>query len=189
MAENLLKEYYPEILENSIPLSVTDLVRRLNLNLVEVTLTTDKSVLGKMVFKDSEVDVIVNGKNSKLFVKGGTILVDPEIKEIRNEGSYNNTIVHECVHWIMHRINNEYNFILREKYDIKINLEDREWIDAAYKAGIANIDKMVENDEMTIDEAEKTPHGYAWSEVNKGDGTVGYKANIYGADGISNDGK
>ena len=89
----------------------------------------------------------------------------------------------------MHRINNEYNFILREKYDIKINLEDREWIDAAYKAGIANIDKMVENDEMTIDEAEKTPHGYAWSEVNKGDGTVGYKANIYGADGISNDGK
>lgn len=129
VAENILKEFYPNALENIIPLSVTELVRRLNLNLVEVTLTTDKSVLGKMVFKDSEVDVIVDGKNSKLFVKGGTILVDSEIKEIRNEGSYNNTIVHECVHWIMHRINNEYNFILREKYGIKINLEDREWIE------------------------------------------------------------
>lgn len=129
VAENILKEFYPDALENIIPLSVTELVRRLNLNLVEVTLTTDKLILGKMVFKDSEVDVIADGKNSKLFVKGGTILVDPEIKEIRNEGSYNNTIAHECVHWIMHRINNEYNFILREKYGIKINLEDREWIE------------------------------------------------------------
>jgi len=129
VAENLLKEYYSEVLENSIPLSVIELVRRLNLNIVEEVLTKDKSILGKMVFKDSEVDVIIDGKNSKIFVREGTILVDPEIKIIRNEGSYNNTIVHECVHWIMHRINTEYNFILGEKYGIKINREDREWIE------------------------------------------------------------
>ena len=67
------------------------------------------------------------------------------------------------------------------------NTEDE--LDAAYKAGIAKIDDMIKKHEMTIDEAEKTPHGYAWSEVNKGDGTVGYKANVYGSDGISNDGK
>ena len=129
VAENLLKEYYPEVLENSIPLSVIELVRRLNLNIVEEVLTKDKSILGKMVFKDSEVDVIIDGEESKIFVREGTILVDPEIKIIRNEGSYNNTIVHECVHWIMHRINTEYNFILGEKYGIKINREDREWIE------------------------------------------------------------
>lgn len=129
VAENLLKEYYPEVLENNIPLSVIELVRRLNLNIVEEVLTKDKSILGKMVFKDSEVDVIIDGEESKIFVHEGTILVDPEIKIIRNEGSYNNTIVHECVHWIMHRINSEYNFILREKYGIKINREDREWIE------------------------------------------------------------
>ena len=67
------------------------------------------------------------------------------------------------------------------------NTEDE--LDNAYKAGIAKIDDMIKKHEMTIDDAEKTPHGYAWSEVNKGDGTVGYKANVYGSDGISNDGK
>lgn len=67
------------------------------------------------------------------------------------------------------------------------NTEDE--LDNAYKAGIAKIDDMIKKHEMTMDEAEKTPHGYAWSEVNKGDGTVGYKANVYGSDGISNDGK
>ena len=129
VAENILKQYYPEVLEKVIPLSVTELVKRLNLNLVEVALTKDKSIFGKMVFKDSKVDVTVDGEDSRIFVNGGTILVDPEVKEIRNEGSYNNTIVHECVHWIMHRLNSEYNFILKEKYGVKINREDREWIE------------------------------------------------------------
>lgn len=129
VAENILKQYYPEVLEKVIPLSVTELVKRLNLNLVEVALTKDKSIFGKMVFKDSKVDVTVDGEDSKIFVNGGTILVDPEVKEIRNEGSYNNTIAHECVHWIMHRLNSEYNFILKEKYGVKINREDREWIE------------------------------------------------------------
>ncbi len=33
----------------------------------------------------------------------GTIVVDPTIRDFRNQGSYNNTVVHEIVHWILHR--------------------------------------------------------------------------------------
>ena len=62
-------------------------------------------------------------------------------------------------------------------------------IDVVYKKGIATIDKMIMDDVMTIEEAEKTPYGYRWSQVNKLDGSVGYSANIYGIDGVSNDGK
>ena len=36
-------------------------------------------------------------------IKGKTIVVDPQIYLLRNLGSFNNTIVHECVHWIKHR--------------------------------------------------------------------------------------
>ena len=62
-------------------------------------------------------------------------------------------------------------------------------IDVAYKKGLDTIDKMIMDDVMTIEEAEKTPYGYRWSQVNKLDGSVGYSANIYGIDGVSNDGK
>ena len=36
-------------------------------------------------------------------VDEGTILVDPDVFFMRTLGSYNNTIVHECVHWGLHR--------------------------------------------------------------------------------------
>ena len=65
------------------------------------------------------------------------------------------------------------------------NSEDE--MDAAYKAGIAKIDDMIKKHEMTIDEAEKTPHGYSWSTVTKEDGSEGYRANLYGSDSVPND--
>ena len=60
-------------------------------------------------------------------------------------------------------------------------------MDAAYKAGIAKIDDMIKKHEMTIDEAEKTPHGYSWSSVVKEDGSEGYRASLYGSDSVPND--
>ena len=36
-------------------------------------------------------------------VKSGTILADPEIFFLRTLGSWNNTVIHECVHWLKHR--------------------------------------------------------------------------------------
>jgi transcriptional regulator with XRE-family HTH domain len=33
----------------------------------------------------------------------GTIVVDPSVAFQRNLGAYNNTIVHECVHWALHK--------------------------------------------------------------------------------------
>lgn len=36
-------------------------------------------------------------------MKSGTILIDPRVAYIRNLGALNNTIIHECVHWHIHR--------------------------------------------------------------------------------------
>ena len=36
-------------------------------------------------------------------IEGKTIVVDPYMYLLRNPGSVNNTIIHECVHWVKHR--------------------------------------------------------------------------------------
>ena len=36
-------------------------------------------------------------------VMPGTVIVDPNVAFQRNLGAYNNTIVHECVHWELHK--------------------------------------------------------------------------------------
>ena len=36
-------------------------------------------------------------------IEAQTIVVDPEMFQLRNLGSVNNTIIHECVHWVLYR--------------------------------------------------------------------------------------
>ena len=33
----------------------------------------------------------------------GTIIVDPDVYFKRNLGCWNNTVIHECVHWFLHQ--------------------------------------------------------------------------------------
>lgn len=41
--------------------------------------------------------------NVTMQIEGKTIVVDPYMYLLRNLGSVNNTIIHECVHWVKHR--------------------------------------------------------------------------------------
>ncbi len=65
--------------------------------------STDCSIFGSIVFDDCYVSVYDGNIKNNIFFKGGTILVDPRVYEISNTGSYNNTIIHECVHWFLHK--------------------------------------------------------------------------------------
>lgn len=105
VAEQVLNDFYPEALERPMPINTDVLLERLQLEKYERMLTANSSVFGRIYFEDDEVNCynLEKGRGEILPVKAGTILVDPEVFFFRNIGSINNTIIHECVHWLFHR--------------------------------------------------------------------------------------
>ena len=115
VAKAFLNDYYPEALVEPMPVDVEEVVRRMGLDIEYVSLTNDLSIFGKMVFNDCEVDIWCDDKHiyESIEVKRGTILVDRNVYFMRNLGTVNNTVIHECFHWHKHR---KYHW-LRNVYD------------------------------------------------------------------------
>jgi transcriptional regulator with XRE-family HTH domain len=120
IAEDILEQYYPEMLQTPMALPIYNFVRNIGVEVEEGTLSSDGSIFGEMVFKDSLVIFFDGDQEKERTVKSGTVLVDPQVKGLRNQGSFNNTIIHECVHWLLHRTHNEYKSLLGSK-DTKIS--------------------------------------------------------------------
>lgn len=110
-AEDFLKEYYPEALK--VPMrgqtaTVVDpmtLAERLHLSVRTQRIKEDASVFGQIYFADADTEMYDRnlGAMVPVHVDAQTIVVDPEMFLLRNLGSVNNTIIHECVHWVKHR--------------------------------------------------------------------------------------
>lgn len=105
VATKFLQKYYPEVLLAPIYLDPMVLTERLNLKVEKTPITEDLSVFGQIYFRDTETVVYdpKNKTNIKIPVTCGTILVNPNVAFQRNLGAFNNTIVHECVHWHLHK--------------------------------------------------------------------------------------
>ena len=83
-------------------------IARKKLGLIVCTkyrLSEDFSILGQMCFNSGYVDVYLKDTDEyiQLTVRRGTMFIDPDVTELRNEGCFNNTVAHECVHWYKHR--------------------------------------------------------------------------------------
>ena len=104
-AQEILKLVYPEALHIPTKIDVRLFADRLGLKIKDACLSRDHSIFGQMVFHDCKVELYESEKGSSgsFDVEGGTILVDPDIKYLRAIGSWNNTVIHECVHWLKHR--------------------------------------------------------------------------------------
>lgn len=105
VAEQILKKYYPEALKQPMPIDTDILLKRIGLSKIERRISKDASVFGRIYFEDAE-SAFYNDDTERLEivpVKAGTIMVDPMVFFLRNMGSVNNTIIHECVHWLLHR--------------------------------------------------------------------------------------
>ena len=103
-AEDFLKRYYPEALTTPMAIDPTLLAQRMGLTILAHGITPDCSVFGELFFADCDAELydIKNDSIVTLPVKRGTIIVDPQNFFLRNLGSTNNTIIHECVHWDKH---------------------------------------------------------------------------------------
>ncbi len=111
VATAFLEEYYPEALkitqygQDPIWVDPNILTERLGLTIKNQRIREDSSVFGQIYFVDTEAEMYDSNiqSNVTMQIEGKTIVVDPYMYLLRNLGSVNNTIIHECVHWVKHR--------------------------------------------------------------------------------------
>ena len=104
ISESFLKKYYPEALRQPTPISVDSIVTAMGLTIHHEKLSPDDSIFGQMVFKDTVIEVVEEGDLVPKKFNKGSILVDKDVVFKRNVGSFNNTVIHECVHWELHKL-------------------------------------------------------------------------------------
>lgn len=105
VAADFLRRNYPRVLLEPTAIDVVDLAHEMGLTIERHHITKDFSVFGQIFFADCEVELYDPETDSTVhrLIKAKTIVVDPKAFFLRNIGSVNNTIVHECVHWDRHR--------------------------------------------------------------------------------------
>lgn len=105
IAKEFLIKFYPEGLDQNkiVPINPNTLSDRLGLSIVEHQISENNSVFGLIAFEPCTIEIYDNENIQKVDIDGGTIIVDPKVFFLRNIGSVNNTIVHECVHWRYHK--------------------------------------------------------------------------------------
>lgn len=111
VATEFLRDNFPSALRiparGQAPIWVDPTVLATNMRLtIKIhRIKEDASVFGQIFFKDTDADIYNETKKRDMLthIPGKTILVDPQMYLLRNLGSINNTIIHECVHWDKHR--------------------------------------------------------------------------------------
>lgn len=102
-AEKFLERYYPQALETPMPLPINEIINKMGLTVFYAPLTN--GVFGQTYFNTATVDTytsLVCREIVSTEIQSGTILVNPDVFFMKNIGTCNNTIIHECVHWDKH---------------------------------------------------------------------------------------
>lgn len=111
VATEFLKDHYKDALKvtpyGQPPVMVDPLVLAdsLGLTVKQQRIREDASVFGQIYFVETEAGMFDanEDKTVSMTIPEKTIVFDPQMYLLRNLGSVNNTIVHECVHWVKHR--------------------------------------------------------------------------------------
>lgn len=136
-ASKFLKEFCPEALKAPIKLNITEMLKKMNIDYYYAPL--EDGIFGKTYFAIDKVRVYTENllKTKTINIKPGTILVDIAKHIKRNEGSFRNTLIHECVHWYFHRnyfelrlcLNSEDTYVACYKRENKYAIKDIEWME------------------------------------------------------------
>lgn len=105
VADEFLNKYYPEARLQPMWIDPVKLAERMGLTVICHTISSEGTVFGQIYFREAEATLYdeKTEQTIKQKVSPGTIIVDPNVAFQRNLGAYNNTIVHECVHWEYHK--------------------------------------------------------------------------------------
>lgn len=102
-AEAFLGRYCRKALEAPMAVDIEELLFNLSLDMYHAPLSDN--LFGMTYFTEADVEIIDDETDKVInqHVDPGTILINPNIFFMRNVGSENNTIIHECLHWDRHR--------------------------------------------------------------------------------------
>lgn len=103
-AEDFLSRHYPKALLQPMPLPVLEVAQSMGMTVHYAPL--EDSVFGRTYFGAEKVTVYTDHTlkaKTEIVTKPGTMLINPNVYFMRNVGTANNTIIHECVHWDRHR--------------------------------------------------------------------------------------
>ena len=106
IATDFLSRFCEEALETPMPVPITAIAeKKMGLIILSRRLTEDFSVFGQMCFTRGRAQIYDKAEEEyrEIIVSKGTMIIDPDTYELRNEGCMNNTIAHESVHWDLHR--------------------------------------------------------------------------------------
>ena len=99
IAYRILDGFYHEALEKPTRVAAKKLAQRLGLKLMPAKLSDDYSRFGLLVMRDC--CLMIDGKPT--FVPARTILIDREACRRKRGGRTSWVIIHECIHFILHR--------------------------------------------------------------------------------------
>ncbi len=104
-AEEILSAYYPEALEGA-PVDAEKLAERIGLRVEAAPPCSDPNMFGEVFFENTS-DAVPARETGILKIRSverGTVLVRTVSKGPNiDRAIQNNTILHECVHWLLHR--------------------------------------------------------------------------------------
>ena len=103
-AEQFLSRNYKKALLQPMRIDAVELAKSMGMEVYYAPLKD--SIFGMTYFGEEKVTVFkdfFSAETEEIQTKPGTMLINPNVYFMRNVGTVNNTIVHECVHWDMHR--------------------------------------------------------------------------------------
>ena len=105
VAKSILKELYPTALRSAIPVSAMGIALRLGLRVEYACVDLQDDILGMIFFEDSTIAVYdtIEELSRILNIKRGTILINRRPDGKVDSRVTNNTILHECIHWMLHK--------------------------------------------------------------------------------------
>lgn len=107
-AEAILKKYEPDALLTPTRIEPETIAQQMGLQIKYESITKDASIFGQVYFQD------VPEKG----ISAGTIVIEAKLLQLRNIGVVRNTILHECVHWELHRYALELARAKKEKLSV-----------------------------------------------------------------------
>lgn len=116
-AEAILLNVYGE---DGIPerIDSIDFARRIGLHVIEGRVAGwPIDAMGAMFFQDVDSLLLLDKGGVLERIPKSTILVNPRVFHERNNGSVNNTIIHECVHYLLHWRVSRFRSIANNSYD------------------------------------------------------------------------
>ena len=105
IADAFLKRYYPAIFQNDSMVDIGAIVNGMGLWIENRHLSKDLHIFGQIFFRTSTTETYPDNCEGPVMetFREGTILIDGRVSFLRNYGSVRHTIIHECLHWYLHR--------------------------------------------------------------------------------------